>query len=180
MSATSSAATAAIDRWVRPIADWPEPGVTFRDITPLLAQPTALGAVLDALREQAAPLGPIDAVVGVEARGFVLGTPLALALGVGFVPVRKQGKLPAETHRVEYALEYGTATVEIHSDALAPGARVLVVDDVLATGGTLLAAAELVRACGAEVSGHAVMLEIAALGGRERLGDDPLVCLHTY
>lgn len=169
----------AIDTLVRPIEDWPEPGVTFRDITPLLADPDAFGAVVDALADRLRDLD-LDVVVGVEARGFVLGAPLALALGVGFVPVRKEGKLPAQTHAVTYALEYGEATLEIHTDALGHGARVAVVDDVLATGGTLVATDELVRAAGGSVVTHAVAIELAALGGRGRLGDTPLVSLHTY
>jgi adenine phosphoribosyltransferase len=119
-------------------------------------------------------------VVGVEARGFILGAPLALRLGLGFVPVRKEGKLPAETHRATYALEYGEATLEIHTDAVAPGTRVVVVDDVLATGGTLGAAARLVESCGGVVAGNVVALEIGALGGREALGDVPLVSLRRY
>ncbi len=172
-------AATAIDACVRPVEDWPAPGVTFRDVTPLLADPDAFGAVTAALADAVRELRP-DAVVGVEARGFIFGAPLALELGVGFVPVRKEGKLPADTHRATYALEYGEATVEIHTDALAPGARVVVVDDVLATGGTLRAAAELVQTCGAEVVGNAVVLEIGALGGRERLADVPLVSLRRY
>jgi adenine phosphoribosyltransferase len=172
-------AATAIDACVRPVEDWPVQGVTFRDVTPLLAAPDAFGAVTGALADAVRDLRP-DAVVGVEARGFIFGAPLALELGVGFVPVRKEGKLPADTHRATYALEYGEATVEIHTDALAPGARVVVVDDVLATGGTLRAAAELVQTCGAQVVGNAVVLEIGALGGRERLADVPLVSLRRY
>jgi adenine phosphoribosyltransferase len=172
-------AATAIDACVRPVEDWPTAGVTFRDVTPLLAHPEAFPAVTGALADVVRDLQP-DVVVGVEARGFVFGAPLALALGVGFVPVRKQGKLPADTYSATYALEYGEATVEIHTDALAPGARVVVVDDVLATGGTLRAAAELVAACGATVVGNAVVLEIAALGGRETLGEVPLVSLRRY
>lgn len=177
---TSFDAATAIDALVRPVEDWPSAGVTFRDITPLLGDHAAFSAVVAALGEQLRALDP-DVVVGVEARGFVLGAPLALDLGVGFVPVRKEGKLPADTHRATYALEYGEATVEIHTDAIRPGARVVVVDDVLATGGTLRAAGELVAACGGEVVGNAVVLEIGALGGRDALDADvPLVCLHRY
>ncbi|MFT4188214.1 MAG: adenine phosphoribosyltransferase [Aeromicrobium sp.] len=160
-----------IDDATRSIGDWPVAGVAFRDITPLLGAPDAFAQVVAALREQVEPYAP-DAVVGVEARGFLLGAPLALALGVGFVPVRKQGKLPADTHEASYALEYGTATVEIHADALAPGARAVVVDDVLATGGTLNAAVDLVRRCGADPVAAAVMIELAALHGREVLDID--------
>ncbi|MFI5428354.1 adenine phosphoribosyltransferase [Aeromicrobium sp. UC242_57] len=124
-----------IDDLVRPIADWPEPGVTFRDITPLLGDAAALASTIDSLTQLAEQVGPVDAVLGIEARGFILGPAIALRLGVGFVPVRKVGELPAETHAVSYDLEYGSATLEMHVGALVPGARVLVVDDVLATGG---------------------------------------------
>lgn len=172
-------AATAIDTCVRPVEDWPAQGVTFRDVSPLLANPEAFAVVVAALGDAVRELAP-DVVAGVEARGFIFGAPLALDLGVGFVPVRKQGKLPADTHSATYALEYGEATLEIHTDALAPGARVVVVDDVLATGGTLRAAADLVSACGASVVGNVVVLEIAALGGREALAGVPLVSLRRY
>jgi len=172
--------TALIERWVRPIPDWPVPGVTFRDITPLLAQPEAFASVIDALATAGEELGPVDAVLGIEARGFIVGAPVALKLGTGFVPVRKVGKLPAETLSVSYALEYGEAIVEIHTDALKPGDRVLVVDDLLATGGTLEAAAALVDRAGATVAGHVLAIELPALGGRSRLGDVPLRTLATF
>jgi len=171
---------ALIERWVRPIPDWPVPGVTFRDITPLLGQPDAFASVVDALAAAGDELGPVDAVLGIEARGFIVGAPVALKLGVGFVPVRKVGKLPHETLAVSYALEYGEATVEIHADALAPGDRVLVVDDLLATGGTLEAAAALVAQAGATVIGYVVAIELPALGGRSRVGDTPLRSLATF
>jgi adenine phosphoribosyltransferase len=171
---------ALIDRLVRPIQNWPEPGVTFRDITPLLADSAAFGAVLGGLVDLAREVGPVDAVLGIEARGFLLGPAIALGLGVGFVPVRKAGKLPAELFSTSYDLEYGSATMEIHTDAIAAGDRVLVVDDVLATGGTLLAAADLVRQAGGVVAGNLVLIELLALGGRERL--QPLGCaaVRTY
>ena len=172
-------AATAIDACVRPIEDWPVPGVTFRDVTPLLANHEAFSAVVAELAEAVRGLDA-DVVVGVEARGFILGAPLALQLGLGFVPVRKEGKLPADTHRATYALEYGEATLEIHTDAVAPGTRVVVVDDVLATGGTLGAASRLVESCGGVVAGNVVALEIAALGGREALGGVPLVSLRRY
>lgn len=172
-------AATAIDACVRPVEDWPVQGVTFRDVTPLLSNHEAFSAVSAALRDAVRDLEP-DVVVGVEARGFIFGAPLALELGVGFVPVRKQGKLPADTHSATYALEYGEATLEIHTDALAPGARVVVVDDVLATGGTLVAAGELVAACGSTVAGNVVVLEIGALGGRDVLSGTPLVSLRRY
>ncbi len=173
-------AAALIERWVRPIPDWPEPGVTFRDITPLLSEPAAFAAVIDALVAEARELGPVDAVLGIESRGFIVGAPVALRLEAGFVPVRKAGKLPHETRSVSYELEYGEATIEIHADALKPGDRVLVVDDVLATGGTLEATASLVAASGAEVAGALVAIELPALGGRARLGDLPLRSLTTF
>ncbi len=171
---------AVIDRLVRPIADWPEPGVTFRDITPLLADPGAFGAVIDGLVGLAEEAGPVDAVLGIEARGFLFGPSIALRLGVAFVPVRKAGKLPSTSLSTSYDLEYGSATMEMHVDAIAPGARVLVVDDVLATGGTLLAADDLVRQAGATVAGNLVLIELAALGGRERLGATGCGTLRTY
>lgn len=171
---------AVIDRLVRPIADWPEPGVTFRDITPLLADPVAFGSVIDGLVELAEQAGPVDAVLGIEARGFLFGPSIALRLGVGFVPVRKAGKLPSTSLSTSYDLEYGSATMEMHVDALAPGSRVLVVDDVLATGGTLLAADDLVRQADATVVGNLVLIELAALGGRERLGATGCGTLRSY
>ena len=162
----------ALSRLVLDIPDHPEPGVVFKDITPVLSDPDGLAAVVAALTtagldEAGAPR--VDVVVGMEARGFILAPPVALALGAGFVPVRKAGKLPRETHAVSYDLEYGSATLELHRDALAPGARVLLVDDVLATGGT--ARAELVQTCGAEVVGVAVLLDLAFLPWRRALGD---------
>jgi adenine phosphoribosyltransferase len=153
---------------IRDVADYPQLGVVFKDITPLLADGAALGAVIAAL---AAGYGPVDKVAGIEARGFILAAPVACHLGSGFVPVRKQGKLPAPTFAQSYQLEYGTATIEVHQDAFAPGDRVLIVDDVLATGGTAEAATELVRRAGGEVAGIAVILELAFLGGRAKLAD---------
>jgi len=150
---------------IRDIPDFPRPGVMFKDITPLLADADGYAAAVDAL---AAPWRGValDAVLGIESRGFILGAALARALGTGFVPVRKPGKLPARTLTQEYELEYGSDRLEIHADALAPGARVLLVDDVLATGGTLRAALALARQQGATVVGASVLLEIAALQGR--------------
>lgn len=151
---------------VRDIADYPQPGIVFKDITPLLADGAALGAVVDAL---ASGHGQIDKVAGIEARGFILAASVACQIGSGFVPVRKQGRLPGPTFSQSYQLEYGSATIEVHQDAFAPGERVLIVDDVLATGGTAQATAELVRRAGADVAGIAVILELAFLGGRARL-----------
>jgi adenine phosphoribosyltransferase len=170
-----------LDERIRAVPDWPVPGVTFRDITPLLADPAGIPAVVDGIRAGLAEAGieGIDLVAGVEARGFVLGAPLAVALGVGFVPVRKQGKLPGDVHTESYDLEYGTATLEVQVGAVAAGHRVLLVDDVLATGGTAAASASLLRAAGAEVIAFAVLLELPALAGRERLGDLPVVALRA-
>jgi adenine phosphoribosyltransferase len=151
---------------IRDVPGYPRPGIVFKDITPLLADPATLRMVVDAL---GAGFGPVDKVTGIEARGFILAAPVACRLGAGFVPVRKQGKLPAATHTQSYELEYGTATIEVHTDAFAPGDRVLIVDDVLATGGTARAAAALVRRAGAEVAGVSVLLELAALDGRAKL-----------
>lgn len=149
------------------VPDFPKPGVTFKDITPLLASPAGLAAAVAGL--VAAAPDHVDAVVALEARGFIFGGPVALELGVGFVPVRKPNKLPRAHVDVTYELEYGTETLALHSDALAAGQRVLIVDDVLATGGTLVAAAGLVRALGAKVSAVAVVLELGFLDGRARL-----------
>ena len=165
--------TSAYPEWSRPIrdiADFPKPGILFKDITPLLADPAGLEAAVDELVALAP--GPIDIVVGMEARGFIFAAPVALKLGAGFVPVRKPGKLPARTLAQEYQLEYGSDRLEIHADALPPGARVLVVDDVLATGGTLCAATALLRRQGASVIGAGVLVELAFLHGRGRW-DDP-------
>ncbi|MCB8956573.1 MAG: adenine phosphoribosyltransferase [Nocardioides sp.] len=164
------------------VADFPEPGILFKDITPLLADHAALSEVVEALAAPAraqdgAPV--VDKVLGMESRGFILGAPVALALGVGFVPVRKAGKLPRDTHAVSYALEYGEATLEVHRDSLQPGDRVLLVDDVLATGGTARATADLVERCGAAVHGIAVLMELGFLPGREALGDVPVTSLLT-
>lgn len=171
---------AVIDTLVRPIADWPEPGVTFRDITPLLADADAFAAVVDGLVDLARDGGPVDAVLGIEARGFLFGPSIALRLGVGFVPVRKAGKLPSTSLSTSYELEYGSATLEMHVDAIAPGDRVLVVDDVLATGGTMLAAADLVAQAGGAVAGNLVLIELLALGGRDRLAPTGCSALRTY
>jgi adenine phosphoribosyltransferase len=169
---------ALLDSRIRSIPDWPVEGVVFRDITPLLADPAGIPAVVagmvDAL--SAAGVAEVDVVAGIEARGFVLGAPLAVGLGVGFVPVRKQGKLPGDVHAASYDLEYGQATLEVQVDAVAHGHRVVLVDDVLATGGTAAAAVSLLRSAGAEVVALACLLELPALGGRDRL-DVPVISL---
>jgi adenine phosphoribosyltransferase len=151
---------------VRDIPNWPQPGVVFKDITPLLADGAALATVIAAL---GAGYRPVDKVAGIEARGFILAASVACDLGAGFVPVRKQGRLPGPTYAQSYQLEYGNATIEVHQDAFSPGERVLIVDDVLATGGTAEATASLVRRAGAEVVGVAVLLELVFLGGRAKL-----------
>ncbi len=159
---------ARIAALVREIPDFPKPGIRFKDITPLLADPQGFVTALDLLTEPFAGRG-VQAVVGIESRGFIFGSALAVRFGAAFVPVRKPGKLPAATERVDYELEYGTDALEIHRDALREGERVLVVDDLLATGGTAEAAGRLVRALGAEVLGWAFVIELQAFGGRARL-----------
>ena len=152
---------------IRDVPDFPQPGIVFKDITPLLADADGYAAAIDALATPWRGVA-LDAVLGIESRGFILGAALARALGTGFVPIRKPGKLPARTHAQDYDLEYGSDRLEIHADAVPPGARVLLVDDVLASGGTLQAALALVRRQGANVVGAAVLLELAALRGRTR------------
>ena len=164
---------------IRDIPDWPKPGVTFKDITPLLNDPAAFAGAIDALADGARE-GTIDRVLGVEARGFMFAAPVAYRLGAGFVPVRKAGKLPWEIEREEYVLEYGTDLLEIHRDAIAPGERVLIVDDVLATGGTAAATARLVERLGGVVAGLAFVIELDFLGGRSQLGAYDLVSLVRY
>jgi len=151
---------------IRDVPDYPKPGIVFKDITPLLADGPALAAVVAAL---AASHGPVDKVAGIEARGFILGSAVACHLGTGFVPIRKAGRLPAPVHARGYDLEYGSATIEVHTDAFQPGERVLIVDDVLATGGTAAAAVCLATDAGARVAGLAVILELSALDGRAKL-----------
>lgn len=171
-----------LDSLIRDIADFPSPGVLFKDITPLLADHDAFTAIVQGLAaagrdESGATV--VDKVLGMEARGFILAAPVALALGVGFVPVRKAGKLPSTAYAVNYALEYGDATLEMHTDALQPGERVLLVDDVLATGGTAAATRTLVEYADAEVHGYAFLMELGFLHGRELLGAAPLHALRT-
>jgi adenine phosphoribosyltransferase len=161
---------------IRDVPDYPQPGVLFKDITPLLADGAAFAAVVTAL---AAGSDDVTKVAGIEARGFILAAPVAYTLGAGFVPVRKQGKLPAETYSESYALEYGTATLEVHTDAFDPTDRVLIVDDVLATGGTAAATVSLIRRAGATVTGIVVLLELGFLAGRRKLPDLPVRSLVT-
>ena len=165
--------------YVRDIPDFPRPGVMFKDITPLLLDPVALDATVSALAVYAEPLG-IDLVVAAEARGFILGGALARQLGAGFVPARKPGKLPHETISAEYTLEYGIDALEVHADALAGGASVLVHDDLLATGGTARALCDLVGTLGGHVVGCAFVIELSFLGGRERLAPYDTYTLIEY
>jgi adenine phosphoribosyltransferase len=168
--------TKLITSLVRDVPDYPQPGVIFKDITPLLADGPAFAAVIEGL---AGLYGPVDKVAGIEARGFILAAPVACRLGAGFVPIRKKGKLPGATFAQEYELEYGTATIEVLTDAFEPSERVLVIDDVLATGGTARATADLVRRAGAEVVGLAVLLELSLLNGRAKLPGLPVTSLLT-
>jgi adenine phosphoribosyltransferase len=165
--------------YVRDIPNFPRPGIVFKDITPLLLDSVALDAAVAGLEAYAEPLG-VELVVAAEARGFILGGALARQLGAGFVPARKPGKLPSETVSEEYALEYGIDALEVHADALAGGARVLVHDDLLATGGTARALCELVAGRGARVVGCAFLVELSFLGGRERLAPYDVFALIDY
>lgn len=164
---------------IRDIPDFPQPGILFRDITPLLAEPAAFQRVMDLLEQRYAQQS-LDRVVAIESRGFLFGAALADRLGIGLAIIRKPGKLPFQTVRHEYDLEYGTDAVEIHVDAVPPGERVVVVDDLIATGGTAGAAVALVRQLGGEVVECAFVIELAGLHGRERLGDVPVFALVTY
>lgn len=164
---------------IRDVPDFPQEGVVFRDITPLLADEIAFSTVIDLIVVHFGR-GNVDKVVGIEARGFILASPVAYHFGAGFVPVRKKDKLPWATESAEYALEYGTATLEIHKDAVAPGERVLIVDDVLATGGTAKATADLVERIGGKVVGIACLVELGFLKGRERIEGYDLFTLIRY
>jgi adenine phosphoribosyltransferase len=164
---------------VRDVPDFPTPGILFKDITPVLADPQAMREVVDRLVEHARALKP-DIVVGIESRGFLLGMPVAMELGVGFAPVRKKGKLPYDTITEEYALEYGTNAMEMHVDAIAPGQRVLVIDDLLATGGTAKAACRLVERLGGVVCGLAFVVELTFLPGREVLAGRDVLTLIRF
>jgi adenine phosphoribosyltransferase len=168
-----------LEERVRSIPDFPIPGILFKDITPLLRDPQALRKAIDAMAAGCSGMG-VDCVVGIESRGFILGAPLAYLLNAGFVPIRKPGKLPAETVGAEYTLEYGVNRLEMHRDAMAPGQRVLVVDDLLATGGSARAAAQLVEALGGVVVGMSFLVELAFLRGRDRLAGYDVRSLITY
>jgi adenine phosphoribosyltransferase len=164
---------------IRDIPDFPKPGIMFRDITTLLRDPAGLKYAIDTLATQVQDLRP-EYIVGMESRGFIFGAALAYKLGIGFIPVRKPGKLPAAVYTVEYALEYGTDKLEIHRDAVAPGSRILIVDDLIATGGTAAATAQLIQAIGCDLIGYGFMIELDGLGGRSRLPDVPIVSLIHY
>ena len=164
---------------IRDIADFPKPGILFRDITPLLADPGGLSLAVEFLT-QPFRNQHIDVVVGAESRGFIFGTAVARNLSAGFVPIRKPGKLPAAKRAITYALEYGTDTLEIHADAVRPGQRVLLVDDLLATGGTMRACCDLVEQLGGDIQGVAVLIELADLAGRGKLARWPLHCVLSY
>ncbi|MBN3946328.1 MAG: adenine phosphoribosyltransferase [Nostoc sp.] len=166
---------------VRDIPDFPKPGILFRDITTLLRDPEGLRYTIDFLTQKCNEAGiTADYVIGIESRGFIFGSPLAYKLGVGFIPVRKKGKLPAEVHSIEYQLEYGTDCLEVHQDALPQGSRVLIVDDLIATGGTASATAKLVQKIGCELVGFGFIIELRDLQGRKYLPDVPIISLIEY
>ena len=170
---------AALRKTIRDIPDFPKPGILFKDITPVLSDPKLLRATVDWFAERYAG-EHIDAVVGMESRGFIFGAPLAMALSAAFVPARKPGKLPYDSIGVEYDLEYGSARLEMHTDAVAPGAKVLVVDDLLATGGTAKATIELIEKLGGTVVACLFVVELGFLPGRAALGDVPVHSIVTY
>ena len=171
--------TAEIERTIRNVPDFPKPGIQFKDITPVLADPRLFSGSIDLLTEKFKP-GEVDAVVGIDARGFIFAAAAAVRLHAGLVPVRKKGKLPYKTHEQDYALEYGTATVAIHVDALKPGSRVLLVDDLLATGGTAAAAAALVQRLRAKILEIEFLIELKFLNGRDKLKDYSVRSLVVY
>jgi len=170
---------AAIERAIRTVPDFPKPGIQFKDITPVLADAELFAGTIDLMTQGFKP-GMVDAVVGIDARGFIFAAAAAIKLQAGFVPIRKKGKLPYQTHEQSYDLEYGSATVAVHVDALRPGSRVLLVDDLLATGGTAAAAAALVQKLGAQILEASFLIELAFLNGRQKLGPYPVRSLVTY
>ncbi len=175
----SQATVADIERAIRNIPDFPKPGIQFKDITPLLADAKLFSGSIDLLTNNFKP-GDVDAVVGIDARGFIFAAAAAVKLRAGFVPVRKKGKLPYQTHEQDYDLEYGTNTVAIHTDAVKPGSRVLLIDDLLATGGTAAAAAALLKRIGAQVLEINFLIELSFLKGREKLKGYPVRSLVVY
>ena len=168
-----------IERAIRNVPDFPKPGIQFKDITPVLADARLFAGSIDLLTERFKP-GSVDAVVGIDARGFIFAAAAALKLRAGFVPVRKKGKLPYQTHEQDYALEYGSATIAMHVDALQSGARVLLIDDLLATGGTASAAAALINQLGAKILEAAFLIELKFLNGREKLKPYPVRSIIIY
>jgi adenine phosphoribosyltransferase len=168
-----------IEAAIRNVPDFPKPGIQFKDITPVLANPRLFAGAIDLLTEKIKP-GAVDMVVGIDARGFIFAAAAAMKLHAGFVPVRKKGKLPYQTHEQDYALEYGSATIAMHVDALKPGARVLLIDDLLATGGTASAAAALVNKFGAQILEAAFLIELKFLNGREKLKGYPVHSIIVY
>lgn len=168
-----------IERAIRNIPDFPKPGIQFKDITPVLADARLFAGAIDLLTEEFAA-EKVDAVVGIDARGFIFAAAAAIKLNAGFIPVRKKGKLPYRTHEQDYALEYGTGSVAIHVDALKPGSRVLLIDDLLATGGTAAAAAQLVKKLGAQILEAGFLIELSFLHGREKLKECPVRSLVVY
>jgi adenine phosphoribosyltransferase len=168
-----------IEQAIRNVPDFPKPGIQFKDITPVLADPRLFAGVIDLLTDGFKP-GSVDAVVGIDARGFIFAAAVAMKLRAGFVPVRKKGKLPYKTHEQDYALEYGSATVAMHVDALKPGARVLLIDDLLATGGTASAAAALIKKLGAQILEVTFLIELKFLNGRDKLKGYPVRSIVTY
>jgi adenine phosphoribosyltransferase len=169
----------SLEQYIRSIPDFPKPGILFRDITPLLASASALHSAVEQLADHVRDRD-IDIVAAAEARGFIFATPLALQIGAGFVPVRKPGKLPFNTHAFCYNLEYGTDSLEIHIDGVEPGQRVLLVDDLLATGGTMEACCHLIERAGAQVIGCAFVIELVGLGGRKRIAPHETISLIQY
>jgi adenine phosphoribosyltransferase len=176
---TSRPTAAEIERAIRTIPDFPKPGIQFKDITPVLADARLFAGTIDLMTQEFKP-GTVDAVVGIDARGFIFAAAAAMKLGAGFVPIRKKGKLPYQTHEQAYELEYGTATVAVHTDALKPGSRVLLIDDLLATGGTAAAAAALVKTLGATILEISFLIELSFLPGREKLKGYPVKSLVVY
>jgi adenine phosphoribosyltransferase len=168
-----------LEQYIRGIPDWPKKGILFRDITPLLAAPKAFAAAVDALSTGFTKAG-IEYVAAVEARGFIFGAAVAKKLGAGFVPIRKEGKLPFETESVTYDLEYGTDTLEVHSDAIKKGAKVLMVDDLLATGGTMVAACKLIEKIGGQIEGIVFLIELCELAGRKKLSGYKVNTIISY